>query len=477
MTFFPIAPGSDDRRKRCAVPIVTRNMVLEDVGASSATRGRYMLTNAPGRTRFATLPANCRGLFCQPGVADDKLYAAAGGAIYRVGSDGNYGSIGAIAGGDIVHMAGLRTQLIARAFQSIHYYAGSTLSTVTDSDAPDEPSSLAVVAGRVVCADSAADTFNWSVAGDPSSWNSAGIAADINLPDPIRNQVEYRGDLLSLGTRSAQVWKPTIGAESEAFSPLEGVDIRRGLLAQDAICPIGEGDWMLIGDDRVFHRTSGYNLVPVPNRDAEIAMQALTDSQIAGAVAWSYKDGSKEFAVFNVGLQRAFQYDVTERVWSERALFGASAYDIDFAARAFGRVIVGSRSSPILWALDSSAFDDDGEPIEREMTLHIPAGGGASIDRLVFELQVRDQPLTGQGSSPTMMLTYSRDGGNRFSLDRDGVQRTLVLPGRGQTRRVQASQFGKAPGDTGFLLRLRMTDPVRIGLTGVWVNPDEREIT
>lgn len=466
-------------------PIRLRNVVVLQEPLGAAARVRSVLSPAPGRVRRLTLPANVRGLWAAPGVASGVPYVVAGSALYALTPTWGFTYLGDVVGTDVAQMRGLRKQLIIRSGANLYYLNGGALSQVSDTDAPDDPSTLAVVGTRVVAAYADGDAFAWSKAGLPGAWDAAGLANDINLPDPIVGQEELLGQLVSFNSKSIQFWRPTAEAdEASAFTPLEGVDIRRGLIGRDTAQHDASGNIVFLADNRVLHVTTGATgIAPIPDQGLEEALIDISDDDLANAVAFVHRRGSREYYVLNVGRERAYALDLSTRTFSERTRYGASAYDLDFACEAFGgQTLVAGRGSPYIWTLENDTHTDDGDPRECEMTVHVPAGGGMSIDRLVFDMQVRDQPAAGTGSAPKMMLTFYRDGGRLDSLKGEGIERTLELPSLGHGggarngARVQAFRFGKVDPEAGFLLKIRITDPIRFAIRGLFVNPTDREL-
>jgi hypothetical protein len=93
--------------------------------------------------------------------------------------------------------------------------------------------------------------------------------------------------------------------------------------------------------------------------------------------------------------------------------------------------------------------------------MHIFPNGGI-IDAVHFDLATGYGTLSGQGSSPKVMLQISKDGGNTF-----GNYRELDLGIRGKyATRVTARRLGKF-GPKGAVFRLRISDPVVRALVNV----------
>lgn len=474
MSYFPIVLGSDDRRKRGLVPMVQRNVYITPNPAGGGKRSNYAYVPTPGRRLLTTLPGgNVRGVFSEPGCQEGALFAAGGSTFYRLSSSYTPIAIDAIPGSDAVTMLSVRTKLALRASGSLYQFDGS-LTQNTDADLPAAIQDIASIATRVTFVYPDQDLFGWTPAGDMLSFDPNSVAADFDMPDPCISQVGLNGRLLSLNSRSAQWWAPTIGIESEAFAPID-VDINRGLAGREAKAKVGSGlAWL--AHTRSVVATAGLGIEPWANAALEDALRSLSAADIAAAKCWSYQDGSREFWALKTSLERCFVRDVTLGQWHERTKFDETTYDIGFCTNYNGTLIIAGPDSPNIYALDPDVFDDAGDPIARVITFAIPVGGNQSIDRLVFDMRVLDQPLTGNGSVPSMTLDFSNDGGRTWASD-SGYTRDVALPGANEYFRIQEFQFGQATADQPFLVRLQITDPINFSIAGVWVNPREDELT
>jgi hypothetical protein len=347
---------------------------------------------------------------------------------------------------------------------------GTTLAGVSDIDAPTNAETLAIVARRWVAAFSDNDAFGWSVAGDYSDWPANNQAQDQDMPDMIVGQEEIAGDLWSFNAETTQVWQATGGAEESAFARVQGVSIPFGLAGKQAVAPFGGGA-MLLAHTRQVMGTSGYDLQPVAYPALEAALKDLTEAELADCAAWSYRAPGKWFWTLNAGLEIGYVFDGETGLWHGRTKYGSDEYDLDFATSAFGRVFVAGRQSRKVWVLDDNVYTDDGDPILREMTVHIPSQGDVPVDKLVFDLVTRDVPVTGQGSSPVMQVRTSSDNGEVWSDWRE-----LALPTPSNKFRVQDFAFGVASAEHGMLVHMRISDPIGFAFSGVWINPSESEM-
>jgi len=471
MPLLPIVLGSDDRRKKGVTLKRLRNCLVEPIPADLG-KGRYAIIPRPGLRPFATLSGAARGLFAQAGVQGSGLFGVGGAALSEVSAIGAVTSVGAVAGTDNAGFGGLRSKLVVRAGGKLYVKDGASFDVVTDVDAPTDAQTLAISGGRVVAGNSVDDLWGWSKAGDPLDWDPNGQAADFDQPDPLLAQIDIGGDLMNLNSTTVQRWRATGGPEAQAFAPVSGSTIYRGILGRDTLTRIGAGSAAFIGDDFSAYRISVGGLEAVPNRDLADILKALTPAQRALTLSWSYTDGDRDVWVVRAqGSERAFVHDFLTGVWSEWTRYGRAQFDLGFAAQAYAGTFAASPSSADVYRLDEAAFDDLGDPIERIMTVVLQPGRDAPIDEVALDLAVLDQPLIGQGSAPKAMIAASYDGGFTFDAARE-----VNLPPRGQYRtRMSLWGFGQVNREHGLTLEIRITDPVRFACYGAWINPTAEE--
>lgn len=480
MAYYPLCPSTDSRAAKGLVPLNVRNAFVEKQPTGANKQSSYLLRPTPGRRLLTTLPASVRGVFCEPGCQNGQLFVAAGSTLYSVSTAWTTAGIGSLAGGDPVTIRSQRSKALVRAYGAL-YLLDASLTQVSDADAPTFATTLVCVGTRGVAAELGGDSFKWSKAGDFLDWDPSAEAADFDLPDPIVGQEEYNSDLWNGNSRSTQIWRPdpTAPEESEAFAPLSGVSIPVGWVGRGAVTKLKSG-LHFVGVDglggRGLYAGSGLGVSPIQNRDFEEAIKGISALEMSGALCWGYADGTKEFIGVRTTLERAFVLDKDSGLWHERTKYGESQFDIGFVTSAYETIVAASPDSGELWALDPDVYTDAGTPIERIMSVKVPAGGGTSIDRLVIDGRWFDQPLSGQGSAPQMMLDYSTDGGQTWGSDYGDI-RVVELPGLGETFRVQEFGFGMVDAQNGFLLRLILTDPIGFAISGCWVNPSEEELS
>lgn len=472
MPYIRFAPQADNRRgKQATVPIEFNNVYLERSPDGAGKRSDFFVTSRPGRTRRANLGANCRGVFSEPGCREGNLFAPAGAAMIEVFPNYSYSSVGALSGGDSVKMRSYRDDVAYEAFGAAFVYDGATQTQITDMDFPATAGGLASVALRLISFEAGAVAFSWSRAGLPLDWPSDGEAATPDLVDPIVSVEEVNDDLWVFGKRRIRPWQATGSeANADAFTVMPG-GIRRGLIGDEAIADIG-GAKFFIGDNRAAHITGGGGVDMVANRDLELALAGLSDSEAQAIKCWAFEDGSRRFAGVSAGLGQAYVLDLANGLWSTWSRYGVDAFDIDYAANAFSARVVASNQSPYLWTLDRGVYSDDGDPLVRSFVAHVAAAGDVPVDRLVLDLETVDVPLEGDGAEPMAQIEYSTDNGQTWINYGD-----VDLPHANDRFRVSLWGLGQADAVAGMLIKVTISAPFGFAAYGLWVNPTEDEVT
>lgn len=477
MAFYPFAPSSDNRATRAATPITLRNVALEPSAPGADSRKPYMLAPTPGLVLRARLNdveprANrpVRALFCDPDVRGGALFAVAGDRLFALNNAWVVSDLGAIDGFRPTIMRGFGTELVVKGDASIYFYNG-TLTTVTDVDAPPSPNTLAVLANRVISSSTQTSQFDWSTVASATAWPSDGFASV--QWSVIRGIVETRGYLAIFGTDKMQYWRATGGADADAFDVVGFTPLDKGLLNRDAVAK-ADGGLIWIAADFAMYQADGAGLPQrVVNRDLEIALESLTSDQLLSVRVFTYLDGSRLYAVVRPPVGSARVYDAAFERWHERTTFGADVYAPGFYARAFNEHVVASPDSSEIWSWDATVYTDNGQPIERVATVHVPLSDPQSIDSVILDAQFIGQPLEGQGSAPVIMMRFSRDGGMTWSSSLQGIIRTTGAPGAGNYKpHVKFNRLGRFAGSHGLLLEFTMTEPIGFSFYGVWVNED-----
>lgn len=465
MPYLQFAAASDNRAARGAVLLRARNVQIERAPAGSGKPAPYYITSTPGFTARYSFGANIRGLYASPGVVGGALFVVAGTTLVRVTSGYSPVAIGTISGSGTALFVGLRDDLVIVANGLMWLYNGSSLTQVTDGDLSSGLATLAALGQRIITSAADTDQLEWSAVLDATSWPADGFATSEINPDPIVANVTVGDELYSLGKVSTQIWRAVGGEDADAFDTFAGQLIDKGCIARDTAVRV-DAALMWLGDDRCVYRAVGPDAQRVPNRDLEIALSAMSESDVSACLAFAYTDGSKLFYVLRPPSGVAYAYDVAESVWQERGTFGADAYRYGYYAFAYDKHFVAGPDSDTLYTMEHGVFADGADVLERVFMAHVPAERGAVVRSVGFDVKGYGQPL---GLDPVMHVTFYRDGGSVSSIVQ-GIERRVTLGSQGNwSKRPTLWRFGQAHSD-GFLLECRITDAAGAAVHGFWIN-------
>jgi hypothetical protein len=462
--------------------LVLRNCVVEPQPLGNAKRSKYLIAPCMGRQERVTPSAGdlVRGVFSRPGVLDGDLFVAAGSQLYRVTSSWTATALGPIQGATgTVLFDSVGANLVLLAGGSLYKYDGTDLSICTDEDFPLNAYTLASLADRAITNAEGSDQFDWSSVGNPLDWPPSGFASSARLPDEIRSQIVIGGDLWHFGANSTQVWRAMGGDDADAFDILTIV-IDRGIVGRDAIAKL-DSSAMWVADDRVVYMLNGYTPVRVSNREIEMALAALSDTEAQALQCFAYAQGSHLTWVLRFPIGKAYAYDTLTQTWSERTSWSDPGVAMRYAPtyytffHAAGKHVVASDESDVVWSWEENVYSDDGDPHERIVTLHVPVAARTIINSVTLDLKCTDVPLaeSQRGYDPVATLTFYTDGGSRDSLSERGVERRVQLGKRGAfDERPTLWRMGMARAADGVILKIRITDPINFAFSGVWINED-----
>lgn len=476
MTYYGVPTNSDDRAKKGLVPVRLRNVMIRPTDGGSARGNGVAAVSRPGLVRRSTPNpgGNIRGLFSEPGVYGGDLFAVAGFALYRANIAWTMTSLGPVYGTDGALFDALLSSLALVANGHVFEYDGVSLAQVTDIHAPSPAETLSVLGARGVVSQRGTDILSWCAVANLMDWPALGFTSAELSADPIVATIVIGPNLIVLGAKTLQLVNSVGGNDEEAFQPDPTYLKHLGCLRRDTLALVDESP-MFVGDDRVLYRLAGYQPERVINRALNERLAALSESQVDALRGFSYT--WREKALYCLRMPDggpSFEYDGELGVFYERTSFERDNYLPGMACDFNGDVVIAGPEDDGLYTFEDDAFDDDGEPIERIITFHVPVKGPVSIDSIVFDIKVLDQPLQdddGEPYVPKMRTRYYFDGGSLDSVTEWDDERVVNLPAAGDYGIPEPeTRFGLARGPAGFLIECIITDPVRFAFFGIWVN-------
>lgn len=327
-----------------------------------------------------------------------------------------------------------------------------------------------------VCLDANTSTLKVSESFNGFLWDATQVYQRARAGDKWLSMAVTSNEIWLIGSQTGEVWTGT-GNDEARFTPYTPVFLETGIIATASMVRVA-GSLMWVAQDKdgagYVVRTSGYQPQRVSTIAVDYSIQRL--QTIADGYAFSYQMDGHAFYVLTFPTdQTTWVYDLGTNEWHRRGYWDSAAmtyvayrpqcYTFAFGGLGFGTNLVGDRSSGrVCRMLTDAGVDVDGSVIRRlRQAPHVvDRDQEMTFDRLQMDMDVGLGLSAGQGSDPTMMLSYSNDGGLTWGKE---LWRSA---GRQGERRIQVawSRLGTAKLR---VFRLVVSDPVPWRLVGAWL--------
>lgn len=409
------------------------------------------LRPAEGITAFTTGVGADRGALVWDGVH----YRVSGTKLITVSSAGVVAQLGDITGTDLARMANSFDLLAIAADDTLYYWNGSVLTTVTDPNIGDVEDMI-WVDGYFMCTDG--EFIVVTELTNPSAVNPTKYSGT-DRPDPIVSLQLVQGEPHVISRHYIDVFK-NVGGAGFPFERAQSGVITKGAVGKRAACEF---------QDTVAFVGGGFNeavsvylarnaqTIPIASREIDNLLLEYTEAELATIHLESVVDRGSRFLYMHLP-DRTEVYDATasaaaqQPVWSTRVstIDGAAKYKAINITRFGDQWVVGDPSSSAIGVWSTTDSRHYGENVRWEF--HTPmlrnGGKGAIIDRLELVALPGVVPTpTFWTSVPMVATSYSTDGVNwsenrrvRSGLPGNRNQR-IVWFGQGMINNYRIQRF------------------------------------
>jgi hypothetical protein len=370
----------------------------------------------PGMVNFATCGTGpVRGFTFMGGTA----YVVSGQRLYSLTSAGVATDIGgAIAGAAVVSMANNGTQVcIVNGINGYIWSLTSGFQVITDPNF--YPANTTTFFDNYFVFDKANTNFFFiSNSLDGTTYSGTDFAAAEVSSDYVLSIVNQQENLLIFGQKTIESWYDA-GAVNFPFQRTGASTIERGCAALRT--PIKEDNSVFfLGDDLMFYRLNGVQLLRVSTHAIEQAWQSY--STVSDAYTFSYTfEGHKFVNLVFPTANASWVLDISTGYWHERESWDQNNNSFgrwrgNCCLMAFGKILIGDAYSGQIGYLDAGTFTEFGNTMRALMISPPIHHERQRIYISTFELDVDSGEglNTGQGSDPQIMMDYSKDGGRTF---------------------------------------------------------------
>jgi len=435
---------------------VTKNFYIEVNNTSPDNQTIAAFQPFPGLKPWATTTGIDRGM----GVYNNELYKVSGQSLYKIDSLGTETLIDTINGFERCTLVEDNSNLVIATQTTKPYtYDGATVTLGTDPDLHTS-NSVTYIKNRVVYDGNNGDVI-FADLGTPLSVNSANVTSADNKPDDSLAVYAFKDQLFAFSDRSITPYYAS-GAGNPPYDVIQNAVQEIGLGAVNSIS--SNNNYMyFLGSDLQPYRLAGLQPQPIGNPSIGRAIDGYTNT--SNAIGHCFTFNNQNFYLLNFPDHETWLFSEgagwTNLSYGENNphLFGSYAY-------CYGRHLVGDRRNGNIYELDFDTYTDNGDTIFRQRDTAKVSGKSFGVpgkeifmERLEIVVERGVGILSGQGSDPQIMMSYSDDGGNSWS-----AERWADMGEQGK----YGSMIPLAWNDLGSfyerMFRFKVTDPVKVVL-------------
>ena len=437
---------------------VTRNFWPQKQD-NDKTMSSYALISYPGYSLFGTQAGGIdRGMFEHQGI----LYKVTGTTLYTVSSTGVHTSCGTIAGSGRCIFAPIGTYIVISTGGVRYLWNGSSIATISDVDL-ETGNSVAHLNNQIIY-DGLAGRFFVSDVGDATAINALNYATAESDADNLQRVYAFNSILYLMGTKTIELWYNS-GNGNPPFDRYEGGTINVGLGAIYSVANDDDSIYFYGDDDQVYVMRGGVSASLTPITNLALSDEFREYGTVSDAIGWMTNfDGQWQYHltfptanktwVYNVGGE---WFELSSGAEGGRALSNSYAF-------CFRKHLVADYQNGNIYVLDDDVYTENGATIIRTRD-SAPIHGGLLnapsknlwMNRFELLMETGVGILSGQGSDPVVMLSFSDDGGRTFSNELWGKIGKL-----GQFQwRVEWFSLGQFKNR---IIRIRVSDPVAVAI-------------
>lgn len=424
----------------------TQNFYSDLVDNQNAKSG-YVLMPFPGMKLFGTTTGADRGML----EHQTNLYKVSGSKLYDVDSSGVHTELGSIPGTARCILEGINSNVVIVTQGKAYLWNGSTVAEITDVDL-ETPNSCTHLR-NVMIYDGDGGRFCTSDVGDATSIDGLNYATAESNADDLKRVYTFGDRAFMLGDKTTEEWWFS-GVGSPPLDQVQGGTRTIGIAAIHSVANNDNAMYFLGDDNRVYQNFTPIDTIAIHN-------QISSFSQVSDAIGFCFTlEGHNFYKLTFPGVNKSFLF--SERTgWHtlSSGTQGGRSYANSYAY-AFRKHLVADYRNGNIYEWDVNTFTDNGDMIIRQRDTGPLHGGlfnlpGKELTMNYFELIMETGVglISGQGSDPKIMLSYSDDGGRTFGNEAQGSIGKLGQY-QWQVRWDNLGSFYER------VMRIRISDPV-----------------
>ena len=343
------------------------------------------------------------------------LYRVMGDKLCSISSAGVVSQLASIPGAGVVTLDYGFDRLSITAGGKLHYWNGSTLTTVTDPDA-GVVLDHCWIGGYYLMTDGVSLIVTELT--DPTSINPLKYGSAETDPDPIKAVDRLRNEAYAFGRFTIEAFE-NVGGDLFPFRRIDGAQVPRGIVGTHAYAPFA-GAFAFVGSGRneapaVYLMQPG-DTVKLSTREVDTILAGFTEDQLAACVVESRADKAHQHLLIHLP-DRCLVYDAAasqqlqQPVWFvlHSGLTDLAQYRARGLVWCYDRWNVEDPTSAALGTLTGDVSSHYGQAVGWRFGTAMAYNEGAG--GIVHELELVCLPgRAAFGAEPTVWHSYSADG-------------------------------------------------------------------
>lgn len=415
--------------------------------ADGDKRADFALLTTPGLTLWSEGDGEARGSI----VVSGALYVVSGTGLYSVTNAGVRTLLGTIAGTGPVRMAANYTELCIAANGTGYVYSGAALTTPLLFDVSD----VVYADGYMLWVVENSEQFFISALDDALTYDAADIASVEGFPDNIIGVVNDHREIQFYGATSTEIFYNS-GNGDFPFERQGNAFMEHGCFDRDSIVKL-DNSVTFLGQDRIVYTLNGYQPQRISTHSIEYQLRDATYAR-----AFHYTQEGHKFYCLEIDAG-TWLFDFATGTWHRRQSWEIDFWRVNGAVAVYGLDLFTDRATGDIYTASYDIHTENGETIAVEITLPTIESERRRLTMSAFEIVCETGVGNAAVDDPQIMLTYSDDGGHRWSYE---MQRSMGLVGGYRTRAVwrKLGQFRTR------VMKIRMTDPARRMVIGYYAS-------
>lgn len=332
---------------------------------------------------------------------------------------------------------------------------------------PSKPQTVTFQDGYFIVNKGLTGQFNISSLYDGMAWSALDSAVAESNPDNLIKVISDHGQLVLFGDLTTEFWSNTISL-TFPYARMQLANVEWGLAAQNSVVKFDNSLAFLaanrMGQYQVV-RLNGFQPQRISNSDMENTINGYATASDATGLSY-LQDGHPFYQLNFPAAGYSWLFDGSTAEWTSLKSANITRHRGNYATNYLGQTIVTDYSNGRLYKLNSAAYTDNGDMLEREIIgehWDDPDLARVPINSIRLDMETGVGLVSGQGSNPQIMLQASKDRGRTWGTER---WKSCGKIGEYLTT-VEWNRWGMSRNWT---FKLRLTDPVKFVVLGAITN-------